>query len=97
MNASRLAELQIQDGCSGGLSKVHRLLFGKDVAFVYCCNEHDLAYEEGGTERDRRLADKRLRRCIADSGRWWRRIVAWVVWFAVRLFGKRHWRYTDAS
>ena len=34
----------------------------------FCCDEHDLAYEEGGTEADRKFADLKLKECIELYG-----------------------------
>lgn len=95
------AVAEISDGCSGGLSRFHNLLFGKDIACVYCCDEHDLAYYEGGSGQDRKLADIRLRQCVCASGefggltaplrRAWRVCLGWVMYLAVRLFGESHW------
>ena len=39
---------QIVNGCSDGLSRLHKKLFGRAIACTYCCDEHDVAYEEGG-------------------------------------------------
>ncbi len=79
---------EIVNGCSGGVSWLHKRLFGRDVACVYCCDEHDLAYYEGGTAEDRRLADQRLRECVIEAGF---PVPAWLMWAAVRVFGKSHW------
>lgn len=78
----------ICDGCSGGVSWLHKRLFGRDIACAYCCDEHDVAYFEGGGAADRADADRRLRECIKDSGRPFR---AWLFWLAVRAFGWFYW------
>jgi len=36
--------------------------------WLSCCTEHDKAYWQGGTYRDRRKADEELRRCVANVG-----------------------------
>ncbi len=87
-NYSEEALQEIVDGCSGGVSWLHKRLFGRDVACVYCCDEHDVAYYEGGGPADRRRADQRMRECVADAGF---PLLAWVMWAAVRVFGAGHW------
>jgi hypothetical protein len=76
------------NGCSGGVSKAWRIVTGKRPPFEWCCDEHDLAYDEGGTSADRRLADKRLRECVAWAG--YPRF-AWVVWLGARAGGWMFW------
>lgn len=75
------------NGCNV-LTPLHLKLFGIDMPFRGCCDEHDLFYEQGGTWKDRAFADMVLRQCVRDSGR---PVVAWVMWAAVRVFGRRHW------
>lgn len=76
------------DGCSGGISRIWRLAAGKRPTFEWCCDEHDLAYDEGGGPEDRRLADQRFRDCVAESGHPW---AARGMWAFVRLFGWMFW------
>jgi hypothetical protein len=95
----------ISDGCSGGLSWLHRKLFGREIACTYCCDEHDVAYFEGGTQEDRRRADQRLRLCVQQAGQFggwrgplrraWRFALSWIMYAAVRLFGGRYWGQDD--
>lgn len=95
---------EITDGCSGKLSWLHKKLFGREIACTYCCDEHDLAYYEGGTAQDRKLADIRLRLCVQTAGnfsgwrgpprRVWRFCLAWVMYGAVRAFGSRYFNNT---
>jgi hypothetical protein len=54
--------------------------------FEDCCDQHDVAYEQGSSRRD---ADWILRRCITVKGM---PVRAWIVWFAVRLVGWYFWR-----
>ncbi len=82
------ALVDILDGCSGGVTWFYKTFLGRDIGCRYCCDEHDLAYEEGGSRRDRALADKRFRQCIRASGR---PVRAWIFWLAVRLFGRTFW------
>lgn len=85
----------ICDGCSGGLSWLHKKLFGNEIACAYCCDEHDVAYFEGGSPVDRKLADTRLRLCVQQAGSpgcpAWRFALSWIMYAAVRLFGGRYW------
>ena len=78
------------DGCSGGVTWFYRTFLGRDIGCRYCCDEHDLAYEEGGSATDRRLADKRFRICVKESGR---SVRAWIFWGAVRLFAAPFWNW----
>lgn len=80
---------EIVNGCSGGVTRFYRRFLGRDIGCRYCCDEHDLAYAEGGGRNDRAIADTRFRDCIAESGR---PVRAWLFWLAVRLFGWLHWR-----
>ena len=77
------------NGCSGGVSWFYGAMLKRDVPFLYCCDEHDLAYEEGGNRTDRALADRRFRDCVSESGR---PIRAWLFWAAVRLGGWWWWQ-----
>ncbi len=52
-----------------------------------CCVTHDLAYFAGGTGRERRQADNRLFKCVANKKGWWHKIVAPVMWTGVRIGG----------
>ena len=76
------------DGCSGGVSWFYRHILRSPARWEYCCDEHDVAYSEGGTSADRALADRRPQECIADAGY---PVRAWMYWAAVRVFGGRHW------
>jgi hypothetical protein len=80
------------DGCSGGISKAWKLATGTAPLFEWCCDEHDLAYDEGGTAADRRRADLRLRECAAGHGC---PRLAWLMWVAVRLCGWMFWERTE--
>lgn len=79
------------DGCSGGVTWFYNRFLGRDIGCRYCCDEHDLAYEEGGGRVDRALADRRFRQCIRESGR---PVRAVLFWLAVRLFGWRYWNWS---
>jgi hypothetical protein len=92
----------IVDGCSGApflWAVAHAGMSG-----AWCCEIHDIDYQLGGSEAERRDADRRLRICIADAGEFppgvhgwslhrWRRVRAWVMWGCVRVFGWPWWNY----
>lgn len=81
----------VSDGCSGGVTWFYRTWLGRDIGCRYCCDEHDVAYEEGGRREERREADRRFRECIRESGR---PVRAVIFWCAVRLFGRRYWQHS---
>ena len=88
------------DGCSGRLSWVYSLA-GRKISCHRACVAHDFLYEWGGDAADRKRADRLLRLAAAGSGRFegwraplrrrWRGARAWIMYAAVRLFGKSHW------
>lgn len=83
------------NGCTYSPDKIWGLShFGK------CCDLHDLAYTEGGTEADRKKADKELRACMRSTvaGEGWRkrltmRWVSWRYYRYIRRFGANHFNY----
>lgn len=79
-------------GCSGGVSFFYNLVMRKKMKIEFCCDEHDLAYEEGGTEADRKFADLKLKECIELYG--YSKILSNIFWIGVRIFGKSHFNYT---
>lgn len=81
----------IVNGCSGGVTWFYNRFMSRDIGCRYCCDEHDVAYHEGGSWADRRLADRRFRECMIDSGR---PVRAWLFWAAVRLFAARFWNHS---
>lgn len=69
-----------------------------DLRFSAICNEHDLAYAQGGSSRERRRVDMEFRRLMirkAKAAPWHKAAYlypsAWGYWAGVRLFGWRHW------
>ncbi len=73
------------------MSWAWRLITGHEPPFEECCITHDLAYWAGGSEFDRRAADRALRDCVRAMGH---PIWAWVMYAAVRAFGWwRAWQY----
>lgn len=72
------------DGCSGGMSKLWRLLFRKAPPWEGCCDIHDQPYASGGSAKARMIADIALLRCVALSGHpYW----AIAMFVAVRIGG----------
>lgn len=74
--------------------------------FKTACILHDELYLKGGSEEDRRKADKRLyddmvRHSLAYFrehrviSQWWFLTLALVYYYAVRAFGKRQFNYTQ--
>ena len=69
------------------------------------CVLHDELYDLGGTEEDRRKADKRLfddmvKHSIAYYtdrvvSQWWFITLAFLYWMAVRWFGRRSFNYRE--
>jgi hypothetical protein len=69
-----------------------------DLRFHDACDEHDLAYEFGGTSRDRAIADRALLKAMkakAACAPWKKALylypAAYLYFLGVRAFGWRHW------
>ena len=78
---------RLPDGCT----------LSPDFNFKECCNEHDIDYM---TKRvSRRESDKKLRQCIAKKGVGFYnyRVLPWVYWAGVRVFGGRYYRNEGGS
>lgn len=84
----------IVDGCSGKISWLWRKVKGNGPAFEYCCDEHDLFYDQGGGWRERLFADRLLRDCMLENLRRRKRPLhpAWVFYVAVRVCGWLYWK-----
>lgn len=65
------------DGCS---------LF-PDCDYRDCCVEHDKAYYNGGSWKERWRADRRLFKCVANKKGWWHKPLAPLMWLGVRIGG----------
>ncbi len=65
------------DGCS---------LF-PDGDYRNCCVAHDKAYYVGGSWRERRRADNKLYKCVADIKGFQHKIIAPMMWIGVRVGG----------
>jgi hypothetical protein len=65
-----------------------------DGTWQLCCVEHDMIYWCGGSAEERRLADTRLRACVAGSGS---PRIAPITYWGVRLGGSpwlpTYWRW----
>lgn len=84
------------NGCggSGVISGLYKLLVGKPPEWERCCDQHDLAYEQGGLESVRLWADSLLFKCMLRSGH---PVRAGLYWVAVRVFGKSYWNYGETA
>lgn len=94
-----------QDYCGPGKSWLTRMIsstpWGADIN--PCCYMHDVAYEVGGTGKDRLAADEQFRDCILNrfsQQRWTPRFIGRMVaeryFLAVRVFGSPSFTYKDA-
>ena len=73
------------------------------VDFSDCCKDHDAEYKEGGTEKERKKSDKKLKTCIKcrllkKFGYWtfytkqlW--LVPQAYYLAVKNKGKEYFKY----
>ncbi|NOT46418.1 MAG: hypothetical protein HOP17_01525 [Acidobacteria bacterium] len=56
--------------------------------YADCCVAHDKDYYFGGSLKERRASDKRLRECVRSKGKGWtRRLLADGMYIGVRLAG----------
>lgn len=56
--------------------------------YADCCVEHDKDYYFGGSLKERRASDKRLRDCVKSKGKGWKRnFLANVMYIGVRIGG----------
>ena len=76
------------NGCSGGVDWFYRVILRRSPPFGYCCDEHDVAYYEGGGWYARWLADWRFAVCLWEAGRKWKAVWFWV---RLRMFGWVYW------
>lgn len=90
------------DYCGPGKGLLAKMISNKPwgARINVCCYFHDVAYERGGTGRDRYHADLRLRGCIYGklAQKWWiPKFVALMVseryYIAVRVFGSSRFNY----
>lgn len=78
------------DGCSGGMSRIWRKMLKRIPPWEWCCVEHDLAYWRGGFYRDRLVEDRKLYRCVKNSGH---PVWAYLMYGAVRFGGSPLWPF----
>ena len=64
-------------GCTGLSFILSRL--GFDTPGEYCCDEHDAAYEQGGTWRWKLTVDARFFRCVRRGVNIWAAALGWLV------------------
>ena len=72
------------DGCSGGMSLFWRKVFKKAPPWEGCCRNHDVAYHQGGTVKERWRADVQLMCCVAHKGY---PTIGFLMYLAVRIGG----------
>lgn len=70
--------------CSGNMSRAWRFVLRRNPPWQGCCEDHDYYYREGGGYFWRKVADKNLRRCVADRGF---PTIAKLMYYAVRVGG----------
>lgn len=58
-----------------------------DGDYRNCCVEHDKSYFFGGSWRERRRADNKLFKCVADTKGFQHKLIAPVMWIGVRVGG----------
>jgi len=81
--------VKVPDGCS--VPRALRLFIPKETPEqVAVCNNHDLAYINGGTRRQRAIADAKLLLGLLETGM--EVELAEKYHTAVRVMGKFHWR-----
>ena len=59
---------EIEDFASDGCSSFPDGTFKQRELWLSCCVVHDLAYWQGGTEKQRKAADQALKECVAEVG-----------------------------
>jgi len=76
---------KFQDGCTG-ISWIVSW-FGKKLPGHECCDEHDVAYEQGGSLAFKAQMDAKLAKCIAakNGGGIWGWTKASLAWVAVTV------------
>lgn len=72
------------DGCSGGMTWCWRAATGKPPPWNGACVEHDYAYWQGGTKRQRAIADGLLMVRMIARGH---TMLGLLMWVCVRVGG----------
>lgn len=95
----RIGEKPNGCGCASGWLKWFRPPYG--ILFSECCEMHDILYNLGGSEEDRKEADKSLYIDMVKLSlefkplkSMWLAVIAYLYYLCVRLFGKRYFNYT---
>ncbi|WP_417224212.1 hypothetical protein [Amphritea sp.] len=93
-----LVLMAVLSGCSGseelkpftsdGCSSFPNGTRAENTLWLSCCEQHDLAYWQGGTYQQRLEADKALKACVADVGK---PEVALLMLAGVRVGGSPFW------
>lgn len=78
---------QLQPLCD---STVDHCSYSPDGWWAICCCKHDLDYEEGGVEADRKFFDECFYYCVKGKAG---HFIAYTYYLAVRLFGRSHFTY----
>ncbi len=100
-SSTRLNEAPNGCGCASGwlkwLKPPYHNYFHDD------CVYHDALYNKGGTEKDRKFADRKLfRRMVKRAlglNPWkatWRTIIALSYYVTVRMFGRKYYNYNTS-
>ena len=85
---------QHSDGCSGGMSSIYaKLTFlhdkhGEKLKWHQCCVIHDKAYYYGGSQSEKKYADKNLKECVGKATG--NKFLAKSMQIAVRIGGSPH-------
>ena len=87
---------------SNGCGSRYFILDVPEFVFHDSCDKHDFHYWRGGTEADRKKADKEFysdMKIDAQFQPWWKRLflkgMAWLYYLSVRLGGKTRFSYGD--
>ena len=75
-------------GAAGSISRAWRWFLKTPPPWEGCCDEHDLAYEQGGAAEVRKWADGLMRDCMTRMGY---PVRAAVYYRAVRALGWFFW------
>lgn len=70
------------------MSILWKFFTGEREPWYEACIEHDFAYWMGGTSKERKIADQKLREAVIKTGH---PIWANIMYIAVRIFGSIYW------
>lgn len=60
----------------------------------FCCDEHDVAYDQGGTLRWKLQMDRKIFTCVRDAENW---LVAGAYWLAITFNPYSYWVWFRAE